>query len=62
MGACFLYLAFAAPWVRPLYGGVLNMFGMGCSMAAATLWVCAQYVWHGLPYGCGPPVGVCLVR
>ena len=57
-------------------GLVLNMFGMGCPMAAAALWgVCliclawaalwlrppygarASYVWHGLRYGCGRPMG-----
>ena len=43
------------------YGRVLNMFGMGRPMAADALWACAQYVWHGPPYGCGRPMGVCLI-
>ena len=41
-------------------GRVLNMIGMGRPMAAVSVWASAQYVWHGPPYGCGLPMGVCL--
>ena len=61
MGVRLICLAWAALWLRTLYGSVLNMFGMGRPMAADALWACAEYVWHGPPYGCGRPVGVCLI-
>ena len=58
---CSICLAWAALWLRSPYGRVLNMFGTGRPMAAVFLWACASYVWHGPPYGCGRPVGVCLI-
>jgi hypothetical protein len=55
---------------RPM-GRVLNAFGTGRPMAATALWglawaalwlqppygACAEYVWHGPPYGCVLPTG-----
>ena len=61
MGVCSICLAWAAPWLRCPYGRVLNMFGMCRPMAPVSLWARAQYVWHGLPYGCALPMGVCLI-
>ena len=34
-GVCLIRLAWAALWLRPPYGRALNMFGVGCPMAAA---------------------------
>ena len=39
MGMCLICLAWAALWLRSPYGRVLNMFGMGRPLAAATLWL-----------------------
>ena len=47
--------AWATLWLRPLYGRVLNMFGMGRPMAAAALWgvclICLAWaaLWPRLP-------------
>jgi hypothetical protein len=52
-------------------GRMLNTFGTGRPMAATALWglawaalwlqppygACAEYVWHGPPYGCVLPMG-----
>ena len=35
MGVCLICLAWAAFWLRSLYGRVLSMFGMGSRVAAA---------------------------
>ena len=61
MGKCLICLAWAALWLRSPYGRVLNMVGMGRSMAPVSLWAYAQYVWHGPPYGGALPMGVCLI-
>ena len=61
MGVCLICLAWAALWLRSPYGRVLNMFGMGRPMAALSLWASAEYVWCGPPYGCGLPMGMCLI-
>ena len=61
MGVCLICLAWAALWLRSLYGRVLNMSGMGRPMAAVALGACAYYVWHRPPYGCGHSMGVCLI-
>ena len=53
MGMCLICLAWAALWVRSPYGRVLKRFGIGRTMAAVSLWVCAQYVWHGPPFSYG---------
>ena len=49
-GVCLVCLAWAALWLRLLYGRVFNMFGMGRPMAAAALWgVCLIcLVWAAL--------------
>jgi len=62
MGERLICLAWAALWLRSPYGRVLHMFGMGCPMAAVSLLACASYFWHGPPYGCGLPMGECLIR
>ena len=41
VGVCLICLACAALWLRPPYGRVLNMFGMGRPMAAISLWASA---------------------
>ena len=60
MGVCLICLAWAALLLRPLYGCVLNMFGMGRPMAAAALClpmgmrlICLAWValWLRSPYG-----------
>ena len=60
-GMCLIFLAWAALWLQPPYGRVLNMFGMGHPMAVAALWgVCLICLaWAAL--WLRPPCGGCVV-
>ena len=57
MRVCLICLAWAALWLRSPYVRVLNMFGMGCPMAADALWgVCLirltwAALWLRTPHG-----------
>ena len=63
MGMCLISLAWVALWLRSPYGRVLNMFGMGRPMASAALYGHVLNMFGmGQPYGCGHPMGVCLLR
>ena len=53
MGVCLICLAWTALWLRSPYGRVLHMFGMDRPIVVVSLRACAEYVWHGPPYGRG---------
>ena len=55
---CLICLVWAALWPAAALWGVCLI-----CLAWTALWLrppyaaCAQYVWHGPPYGCGRPMG-----